>query len=188
MTYNDSNIKENILNIINSYEPLAEWFQRNNTPIAYYEFYLDDGLDIIKYKEDEKEREVYKYYNDQLLVLKEMVDACLLWFNTKYGYTTKEKALKAAAAIAKIYELNKDKLGDASKKQLFINTTGITEEFAADALTPPDLVDLKIQLIEELKAKKMSRIDVIDQEKQKLQLEVEALDEEIIALQSKKTK
>ena len=178
MAYIDSNFDKKTEDIINSYEPLADWFNRNDECISYCEICLDSSLDAYKYR-ILKDRKGYKFASNYLLFVKDMTDACILWFNTKYNYSDQEKALKAACAIKQIYESEKNNYNDKEKYALDIKVDGITEEFAADALTPPDLYDLKVQYVNTIKEEKFKRIAELDQEKQAILDEIKELDNSI---------
>lgn len=152
MKFENVNFSNEILEVINSYQPLAEWFKRNEFSITYfgfqeqkYEFAKEDG-----------------YYSKDLLVLRDMMAISLLWLNSKYEYTKEEKALKAAIAISKIYKMNIEKLSNSARQSFDIYVNGISQEYMEDALNPPDLIDLEIEYLKQKKVELEEEMNNVD--------------------------
>ena len=149
--FDNPNFTTEVLEVINLYEPLAKWFNKNKFVITYMEF------NNAKYEFEKSEN-----LPIDLQVLKDMMSICLLWINSKYKYSKAEKALKAASAISKIYNMNIERLTPAAVKNYNINVKNITEELANDALTPPDLRDLEIEYLNSKKETLVQELYEID--------------------------
>lgn len=150
--FENPNFDSKTLEIINLYEPLAAWFQKNAGTITYFDF---------NNAEYEFEKDDLNLHPD-LQILSQMVQIALVWLKSKYEYTNEEKAIKAAVAISKIYELNQSDLSEDAKKALSISVNGISSEFSEDALTPPDLKDLEIEYLKNKKEELISELNKID--------------------------
>lgn len=158
--FSDPNFKEETLRIINTYGPLADWFKRNRFPITYYE--------LTQPRFEFEGENYFSRAQTELRVLKKMTDISLMWLGTKYQYSEKEKALRAALAISQIYEAFSDSLNADAKKNFQIDVEGIDRDFFGDVLNPPDLVDLEIKYLENKKNNLLSEISNIDEKLSKL--------------------
>lgn len=93
-------------------KPLADWFERNQETMAYFEFTKPGCLHFEG-----------SNTNHDVIALGRMANAGLMWvasYNEKY--TEEEKALNAALSIAQVYDQEKSKLSDDAKKLYAINT------------------------------------------------------------------
>ena len=101
-------MKENNFNkyidvIINSYEPLKDWFDRNKV-----------SLELVKNN---------KIDNYDLIVFKKMVDAVYRWINmsNEMGISYHARAFNASEAILQIYKDEYEKLSNEALELYYIN-------------------------------------------------------------------
>lgn len=94
-----------IKKIINSYEPLHDWFLKNEYEISLLKL---PNINIIG--------------NSDLIVLREMVDAAYRWFNISdnVGLSPRIKAYNASQAIKNIYKIKKDNLSIQAQENYLI--------------------------------------------------------------------
>lgn len=99
--------------IINTYEPLEGWFERNQDLIVEY------GLT----SKGNTNYEFVDYPND-IKVLGRMTDAAYTWFDMpEYVLVTnEEKALYASMAMERVYERELNRLNDVCKEEYYIST------------------------------------------------------------------
>ncbi len=91
--------------IINMYEPLAKWYDRNQDTI-HYNFPTRSSLN--------HERQ---YDNYDVVVLGKMVKGMLSWFEmSNAALSNHAKAFNAASSIMKIYEDEKENLSDEARE------------------------------------------------------------------------
>lgn len=105
-----SNFDPSLEPVINSYPPLADWFERNQNSMAYYEFINSNCLHFQK----------APFTPFQIQILGEMAHVGFIELEKK-NLSKEERALNATIAIKEVYEENKDRLQDDAKKQLLIN-------------------------------------------------------------------
>ena len=160
--YKNSSLDANTLSIINSCEPLKSWFIKNNFIISYY------GLCGAKYDFDYGKDSHYDLSYD-LEIIKKMVTICLIWLRSKYNYSDEEKAKMAIAAINLIYRDKEKFLSPEAVKAFSIEAQGISEDFAVDALTPPDLKDLEIEYLNNKREDLIGELNQVDQRLSELQ-------------------
>lgn len=169
LIFNDPNFNEETLRIINLYPPLAKWFKKNQFMLSYYE--------CTKPKFDFT-GEFAKIYHSDIVIFRKMTNFSLTWINTKYEYTDMEKALKAAAAIFRIYAESASSLQNKdliSNFAIDINTSNDESpdmfygEFMQDVLNPPDLKDMELDYLEQKRAELMQQVS--QAEEQMLQIE-----------------
>lgn len=102
--------------MINSIEQLANWFERNQETLAYFELtHVGCTLDDL-------------YSSHEMIVLGRMANACLTWLESKGDYTNREKAKNAVIAMADIYEKEKNTLTDIAKRKYYISAKGYEKE------------------------------------------------------------
>ncbi len=106
----NSNFNPSLEPVINSYPPLADWFERNQNSMAYYQFFNSDCL---HFKES-------KFASFQVKTLGEMAHAGFIELEKK-NLSKEERALNATISIKEVYDKNKEYLQDDAKKQLLIN-------------------------------------------------------------------
>ena len=113
------NFDSRLENIINSYSPLAKWFEKNQEKMAYFGLTHAGCLHF----------EDNPMINNDIQILGKMANASLSWLeNYELTISDKEKAINAAQSIADIYNQDKEKLSDVAKKQYYINLEIIKEK------------------------------------------------------------
>ena len=104
------NFNKKLEPLINSDERLANWFERNQDWMAYFELthpgctHFEEGIASYDVK-----------------VLGRMANSCLTWLERKLPYSDEEKVQNAINAIAEIYEESKDCLSDNAKELYHIS-------------------------------------------------------------------
>ena len=114
----NENFNPKFENIINSYEPLENWFDRNQETLVHYGMTHKGCLHF----ED-------KYSNNDIVILGRMANYAYTWLEMpEYVLATdEEKALYASMAMEKEYERSKSRLSDTALEQYYIST-GIVEQ------------------------------------------------------------
>lgn len=112
----DSNFDQSLRKIICLYEPLAEWFIRNQECLGYFEVTHSTSTYLLE----------NDYVHNDLKVLGKMAIKCLEILEESLKLREgKEKSIlratKAAYAMAKIYEESKGDLTEAAKELYVIN-------------------------------------------------------------------
>ena len=98
--------------VINLCPTLADWFERNQETLVYYEL-THGGCNYI---------DTHPYATVDLKVLGRMANAGLICLEESgYMIEPEVRAFQAALAIAKIYEEEKEWLSEESKIQYFID-------------------------------------------------------------------
>lgn len=88
--------------VINSYEPLKDWYLKNQDEIVLIE------SDTIN--------------NSDLNILKKMIISALKWINiVDAGISIHAKAFNASESIYKIYKQEYDNLSESAREKYFIN-------------------------------------------------------------------
>ena len=103
----DSTLEETI----NLCSPLADWFERNQETMAYFEL-IHKGCTQFDNSPLAK---------DDVITLGKMANACLTWLEAPeiIPVSPKEKAVNAALSIAMVYE--KEKISEYAKVQYYID-------------------------------------------------------------------
>ena len=92
--------------LINSSEALADWFERNQEWMAYFELTRPGCLHF--------EKSSIAHYD--IVVLGRMADGCLKCLQSGKKFTAEEKVDCAVAVIDRIYQAEKGKLSDNARK------------------------------------------------------------------------
>lgn len=103
---------QNMEEIILLCKPLADWFERNQEAMAYFEFIKPGCLHFEG-----------THANHDVVALGRMANAALMWLaSDSEEYTKEQKAFNAAFSIAQVYEQEKSKITDVAKDLYAINT------------------------------------------------------------------
>ena len=104
--------------IINLYAPLADWFERNQETMAYFEMTHKGCLHF------------NKFANPDVVALGKMADAALTWLEyPKTALVTSEvKVVNAALSIARVYEEEKEKLSEEAKSLYYIDIQALQKD------------------------------------------------------------
>lgn len=114
------NFDQSLESVINSCEPLAEWFERNQETMAYFELTHKGCL----------------HFNDNPMAsydvkaLGKMANAGLTWLEAPKALriSDEEKAYNAAMSIAMVYEEEKEKLSDNARTSYFMDVERLSKE------------------------------------------------------------
>ena len=113
----DVNFKKEIEPLINSSEALANWFEKNQEMMAYFEMTHPGCLHFENTNA-----------NYDVKVLGRMANGTLTWLETNLPYSNEEKVRNAEMSIASIYDLEKDHLSDVAKEKYFIDVDGLEKK------------------------------------------------------------
>lgn len=114
MILND-NFDKSIESIINTCKPLADWFERNQEQMAYFELTQPGCLHFEG-----------TLVNDDILALERMANAALCCLCIEAPQLSAEdKAVNAAVSIALMYEQEEYKLSTEAKIKYYINVENI---------------------------------------------------------------
>ena len=113
----DVNFKKEIEPLINSSEALANWFEKNQEMMAYFEMTHPGCLHFENTNA-----------NYDVKVLGRMANGTLTWLETNLPYSNEEKVRNAEMSIASIYDLEKDHLSDVAKEKYFIDVNGLEKK------------------------------------------------------------
>lgn len=108
------NFKREIEPLINSSEALAEWFEKNQERMAYFEMTHPGCLQF--------EGTTANY---DVKVLGRMANGSLTWLESTLPYSDEDKVKNAEITIASIYDMEKDNLSDVAKDKYYININGL---------------------------------------------------------------
>lgn len=105
---------------INLCAPLADWFERNQEMMAYFEMTHKGCLHF----------EDNPMANKDVVSLGRMADACFTWLEAPdtIPISQKEKAVNAALSIAMVYEEEKENLSENGKIQYYIDFQKVKKE------------------------------------------------------------
>ncbi len=101
------NFDEKLEPTINLYQPLADWFERNQEVMAYFELIHEGCSENVQGSID-------------LRTLAKMADAGLTWLEAP-NITPEEKAINAAVSMASVYNEMKEWLSDTAKTLYYID-------------------------------------------------------------------
>lgn len=116
----DINFDQSLESVINSCEPLAEWFERNQETMAYFELTHKGCLHF-----DDHPMASY-----DVKALGKMANAGLTWLEAPKALQISDeaKAYNAAMSIAMVYEEVKEGLSDNAKTLYFMDVTRLSKE------------------------------------------------------------
>lgn len=97
--------------VINSYPPLANWFERNQESMKYFEFVGSNYKHHLNY---------CLGFSPSVKILGKMAQAGFVELE-KTNLSNEERALNATISMKKVYEENEPYLPDDAKEQLLIN-------------------------------------------------------------------
>lgn len=107
---------QSIVEIINTYPPLVDWFEKNQEMLAYFELthkdcsHLHNGCSL------------------DLQVLQKMTNAGFAYLESTYPISHLEKAMFAALSMANIYNKNIQNLSENARKNYFMNIYGLQDK------------------------------------------------------------
>ena len=113
----DVNFKKEIEPLINSSEALANWFEKNQEMMAYFEMTHPGCLHFENTNA-----------NYDVKVLGRMANGCLTWLESNLPYSDEDKVKNASMTIASIYDMEKDHLSDVARDKYFINIEGLEKK------------------------------------------------------------
>ena len=113
----NNNFKGRLEPLINSSEALADWFEKNQEMMAYFEMTHPGCLHFENTNA-----------NYDVKVLGRMANGTLTWLETNLPYSNEEKVRNAEMSIASIYDLEKDHLSDVAKEKYFIDVDGLEKK------------------------------------------------------------
>ena len=106
----DINFNEELEPIINSFEPLADWFERNQDTMAYFGLthsdclHLEDGI-----------------AHHDLVALGRMANAALNCLEENFGIDNKAHAMAATISLMAVYAQEEDQLSEVAKEKYRVN-------------------------------------------------------------------
>lgn len=106
----NSNFDPSLEPVINSYPPLANWFERNQKSMAYFQFVNGSNYEHLN----------YFHGLPSVLILGKMAQAGFVELE-KTNLSKEERVLNATISMKKVYEENEPYLPDDAKEQLLIN-------------------------------------------------------------------
>ena len=111
------NFNPSLEEVINLCDLLADWFERNQEIMAYFEMTHKGCLHF----------QDNPMANNDVVVLGRMANAALTWIESskEVPFSPEEKALNAAIAINIIYEEEKERLSDRARVQYYIDIEGL---------------------------------------------------------------
>ncbi len=113
------NFDSNLESTINLYQPLADWFERNQEAMVYFEFTHKGCLHF----------ENSSMASADVKALGRMASAALTWLESSTAsFSPKEKAINAAISIAKVYEEEKQMLSENAKVQYYLNVEELQKD------------------------------------------------------------
>lgn len=112
----DQNFNREIEGAINSCQPLADWFERNQQLMAYLGLTHKGCLHFEN-----------SYANGDVVVLGRMANAGLTWLEAPKALNIPEetKAYNAAMAIAMVYEEDKTRLSENARTQYYLDVEAL---------------------------------------------------------------
>lgn len=111
------NFDKSLEEVINTCQPLADWFERNQEVIAYFELthkgclHFEDGTAFPDVK-----------------VLGRMANAGLSCLESQLPISAEDKAKFAAFSIASVYDREKEKLSNNARTQYYLDVEGLQKE------------------------------------------------------------
>ena len=114
------NFKRELEPLINSSEALADWFEKNQEMMAYFEMTHPGCLHFENTNA-----------NYDVKVLGRMASGSLTWLESKLPYSDEDKVKNASMTIASIYDMEKDHLSDVARDKYFINVEGLEKKETA---------------------------------------------------------
>lgn len=105
---------------INLCKPLADWFERNQESMVYFELTHKGCLQF----------ENSPVASADIKALGRMANAGLTWLEAPKasGVSPEEKAINAALSIASVYEEEKERLSEDAKVQYYLNTEELQKD------------------------------------------------------------
>lgn len=113
------NFDSKLESIINLCEPLADWFDRNQEMMAYYELIHIGCLHF----------ENASLVSADVQVLGKMANVGLNWLEASYNISPEEKAINAAFSIAKVYATESFRLSEQAKVKYYIDVEEFFEKY-----------------------------------------------------------
>lgn len=111
------NFDKSLEKTINSFQPLADWFERNQETMAYFELTKKGCLHF------ENSHASY-----DIITLGRMANAGLTCLESKLQISPEDKAKFAAFSIANIYEEQKEGLSNVARIQYYLDIETLQKE------------------------------------------------------------
>ena len=114
------NFDPTLESVINLCPPLADWFERNQETMAYFELTHKGCLHF----------EESSMVSTDIRALGRMANAGLTWLEVpkSSNISNQEKATNAALAIAGVYEEEKEELNETAKVQYYIDVEDLQKD------------------------------------------------------------
>ncbi len=113
----DRNFDPKLEDIINTCEVLADWFERNQEQMAYYEL---THVGCTSFESP--------FFSNDVIALGKMSNAGLMCLEAPDEIPAEEKAFNAAFAISEVYNDEKDKLTEKARIRYYINVEQLQKE------------------------------------------------------------
>lgn len=116
----NQNFNRELEGAINSCQPLADWFERNQETMAYFELTHKGCLHF----------ENNRMASADVVVLGRMANAGLTWLEAPKALNIPDetKAYNAAMAIAMVYEEDKTRLSENARTQYYLDVEALGKE------------------------------------------------------------
>ena len=111
------NFDKSLEETINSCQPLADWFERNQETMAYFEL-THKGCSHFENSSA----------NADVVALGRMANAGLTCLESKLPISPEEKAKFAAFSIANVYEDEKFRISDTARTQYYLDVEALQKE------------------------------------------------------------
>ena len=114
------NFNKDLESTINSCQPLADWFERNQESMAYFELTHKGCLHF----------EDSSFANADVKALGRMANAGLTWLEAPKTLNIDEetKAYNAAMSIAMVYEEEKARISDNARQMYYLDVEALDNE------------------------------------------------------------
>lgn len=115
----NQNFNKELEGAINSCHPLADWFERNQETMAYFELTHKGCLHFENFSA-----------NADVVILGRMANAGLTWLESPKTLLIPEetKAYIAAIAIARVYEEDKIRLSEEARMQYYLDVEALQKD------------------------------------------------------------
>ena len=111
------NFDKSLEETINSCQPLADWFERNQETMAYFELTHKGCLHFEN-----------SHANADVIALGRMANAGLTCLESKLPISPEDKAKFAAFSIANVYDEEQAKLSETARIQYYLDVEALQKE------------------------------------------------------------
>lgn len=116
------NFDKSLEEIINTCPPLADWFERNQETMAYFEL---THTGCLHFNESSTA-------SDDIKVLGKMANAGLTYLESKLPISAEDKAKCAAISIADVYVEEQFRLSDNARTQYYLDVEALQREHTVE--------------------------------------------------------